>query len=87
MGTYVGSAVLLDENEQQITNAEVSLASINVSDGTWQGYVHGIDASALDGREVTVALPGGTKGHAKVIVDLTGSSPIIRLKGVGPGPL
>jgi hypothetical protein len=87
VGTYVGSAVLLDENEEQIACAEVSLASINVSDGTWQGYVHGVDAGLLDGREITVALPGGTKGHARVIVDLTGSSPIIRLKGVGPGLL
>ena len=87
MGTYVGSAVLLDENEEQIASAEVSLASIDVTDGTWQGYVHGVDADLLEGREITVALPGGTKGHAQVIVDLTGTSPIIRLKGVGRGPL
>lgn len=79
--------MLLDEHEQPITNAEVSLASIDVSDGTWQGYVHGVDAELLDGREITVALPGGTKGHAQVIVDLTGQSPVIRLKGVGPGLL
>jgi hypothetical protein len=83
----VGSAVLLDEQEQQITNAQVSLASIDVTDGTWQGYVHGIDPSTLDGREITVALPGGMTGHARVIVDITGASPIIRLVGVGPGPL
>lgn len=87
VGTYVGSAVLLDENQHEITSAQVSLATIDVTDGTWQGYAHGIDPSILADREVTVALPGGTTGQARVQVDLTGASPVIRLVGVGRGPL
>jgi hypothetical protein len=87
VGTYVGSAVLLDEEHEQIAQAEVSLASINVSDGSWQGYVHGIDPAALEGREITVELPGGTTGQARVIVDLTKTPAVIRLVGIGPGPL
>src|SRR5262245_23458841 len=61
VGTYVGSAILLDDDEAEITAAQVSLATIDVVNGTWQGYAHGIDASALDGQEITVSLPTGTK--------------------------
>ena len=87
MGTYVGAAVLLDADDSQIGSAQVSLATIDVSDGTWQGYAHGIDPALLEGREITVTLPTGTKGRARVVIDLTGANPVIRLIGIGPGPL
>lgn len=83
----MGSAILLDENDQQIAAANVSLASIDVTDGTWQGYAHGVDPAMLEGREITVSLPTGTTGRARVVVDLTGREPVIRLIGVGRGPL
>jgi hypothetical protein len=87
VATYVGSAELLDGDDQHVLSAQVSLASIDVTDGSWQGYAHGIDAADLDGHDVTVSLPNGTTGRARVIVDLTGDTPIIRLKGIGPGPI
>ena len=87
MATYVGSAVLLDADDVQIGSAQVSLATIDVSAGTWQGYAHGIDPALLQGREVIVTLPTGTKGRARVVVDLTAEKPVIRLIGIGPGPL
>ena len=87
VNTYVGEALLLDELESELGEAQVSLATIDATTGSWRGYAHGLDASLLDGREVWVRLPGGLSGKARVVLDLTGAEPIVTLVGVGPGPI
>jgi hypothetical protein len=85
VGTYVGSAILLDDRDVEIASANVSLATVNLIDGTWQGYVHGIDASALAGREVMVMLPSGLHARARVVVDIPGERSPVRLVGIDTG--
>ena len=41
----------------------------------------------LDGREVFVELPVGVRGKARVVIDLTGAQPLVRLVGSGPAPV
>lgn len=87
VGTYTGSAVLLDEQQREISVAQVSLATTDLVEGGWRGYAYGIDLTAQDGHEIVVELPHGTSGRARVVIDLTADEPIVRLVGLGAGPI
>lgn len=86
MGTYVGTATIIDE-DVQIADVRVTLGSTDEYAEHWVGVVQGLDAGDLDGREVMVHLPTGQQGRARVVIDLTRDEPVIRLVGVSPSPV
>jgi hypothetical protein len=88
VGSYVGAAVLLDDHNAKLADVQVSLATADATGERWFGSVQGLDGHPeLDGHEVTIELPAGLTGKAKVVIDLTGAEPLIRLIGSGPAPV
>jgi hypothetical protein len=88
VGSYVGTAVLLDDHNDKVADVRVSLARADADGDRWFGSVQGLDPELdLDGHDVFVELPVGSKGRAKVVIDLTGAEPLIRLVGTGPAPV
>lgn len=87
MGTYVGSAVLRDDDEGELATVSVALARADPTGERWFGSVQGLDDALLDGRLVVVELPSGVRGRAEVMIDLTGVEPVIRLVGRGAAPV
>ena len=88
MGSYVGSAVLRNGHNNKVADVQVSLATADATGERWFGSVQGLEGhNELDGREVTIELPAGLTGRAKVVIDLTGPEPLIRLIGNGPAPV
>ena len=86
MGAYVGVASLLDGNDAKVADVRVTLSAADVDH--WFGTVQGLDESLdLDGRDVVVELPAGVRGRARVVIDLTGEVPIVRLVGTGASPV
>ncbi len=85
MGTYVGSVTLVAERDsRERANVEVTLAA---TDDRWFGTVQsGVD-DLVQGEMVVIRLPDGLEGTARVVIDLTGPEPTIRLRGVGRPPL
>lgn len=85
MSSYVGAVTLVAERDpREHPGVEVTLASI---DDRWFGTIQrGIDGLA-DGDLVTLRLPDGLEGTARVIIDLTGPDPHVRLHGMGRSPL
>ena len=86
MGTYVGTATILDE-DVRLADVRVTLGSTDEFAERWVGVVQGIDAIDLDGREVVIELPTGMHGKARVEIDLTRDEPVIRLVGTSPSPI
>jgi hypothetical protein len=89
MGTYVGSATLTDEHEGTLAEVTVTLATADALGERWFGSVQGLagNGTAIDGREVVVALPSGISGKARVVIDLTGPEPVVQLVGTGRAPV
>jgi hypothetical protein len=88
VGSYVGSAVLLDGHNDKLADVQVSLATADATGERWFGSVQGlVGHPELDGHEVIIELPAGLTGKAKVVIDLTGPEPLIRLIGSGPAPV
>ena len=86
MGTYVGTATILDE-DVRLGEVRVTLGTPDEFADRWVGVVQGIDAIDLDGREVVIELPSGQLGKARVEIDLTRDDPVIRLVGTSPSPI
>jgi hypothetical protein len=87
VGTYVGAASLLDERDGKRADVRVTLARADVDGERWFGSVQGLEGTDLDGQDVVVELPAGFSGHARVVIDLTGDAPLVRLVGTGPAPV
>ena len=88
MGSYVGAASLLDQNDDKLADVQLTLASANAEGTRWFGSVQNDDTVIdLNGIEVIIQLPAGTRGRAMVEIDLTGDEPRIRLVGSGPAPV
>ena len=88
MGTYVGIAELLDHDDAKLADVRVTLARADAEGEHWFGAVEGLDDHLeLDGQDVIVQLPVGSRGHARVVIDLTGDVPVVRLVGSGPAPV
>lgn len=87
MGTYVGSAKLLDPAGTELADVSVSLASTGDLGEKWYGTVQGEVSPEVNGQEVIVLLPSGIDAMANITIDLTGPEPVIRLRGSGPGPI
>ena len=89
MGTYNGVASLLDEHDAKLFDVQLTLATTDNTGTRWFGSVRSDDAVIdLNGHDVIVQLPTGTRGHATVQIDLTdGEEPRIRLVGSGPAPV
>ena len=87
MGTYVGAAALLDEQDAKLADVRVTLARADVDGERWFGSVQGLEGIDLDGHDVIVELPAGFRGQARVEIDLTGDAPVVRLVGTGPAPI
>jgi hypothetical protein len=89
MGTYVGSATLTDEHDGTLAEVKVTLATADALGEHWFGSVQGldVDGTEINGHEVVVSLPSGISGTAKVVIDLTGSEPLVRLVGTGRAPV
>lgn len=89
MGTYVGTATLLDQQDGTQADVRVSLAAADNFGERWFGTVQGLtgEGLTLDGHEVIVELPAGTRSRAKVMIDLTGKEPVVRLIGTGRAPV
>jgi hypothetical protein len=89
MGTYVGSATLLDEGDGTVVDVRVALSTADPFGEKWFASVEGLaDVGAdFDGRDVLVSLPAGTKARARVVVDITGDEPVIRLVGTSRSPV
>lgn len=86
MGTYVGTASLVDETGS--VDVRVTLASADADGTRWFGSVQGLEEHLeLDGRDVVVQLPTGARGKASVVIDLTEDVPHVRLVGTGPSPI
>ena len=86
MGTYVGTATILDQ-DVRIADVKVTLGSTDVYADKWVGVVQGLDAKDLAGREIVLHLPTGQEAKARVEIDLTRDEPVIRLVGVSPSPI
>jgi hypothetical protein len=85
MGAYVGAVTLVaTATPRQLDGVEVTLAA---ADDRWFGTVQAGGTGLLDGETVVVRLPSGLEGTARVVIDLTGPEPLIRLRGVGRAPL
>jgi len=88
VGAYVGTAVLLDDHDAKLADVRVSLASADAAGDRWFGSVQGLaEDLKLDGTDVFVELPAGNRGKARVVIDLTGAEPLVRLVGNGPAPI
>lgn len=88
VGAYVGTAVLLDDHDDKLADVRVSLASADAAGDRWFGSVQGLaEDLKLDGTDVFVELPAGNRGKARVVIDLTGAEPLVRLVGNGPAPI
>jgi hypothetical protein len=88
MGTYVGVASLLDQHDDKLGDVRVTLATADAEGIRWFGSVINDDVVIdLNGQEVTIQLPAGTRGRAMVEIDLTGDEPRVRLVGSGPAPV
>ena len=89
MGTYVGTATLLDQQDGTQADVRVSLAAADNFGDRWFGTVQGLtgEGLTLDGHEVLVELPAGTRSRARVVIDLTGKEPVVRLIGTGRAPV
>lgn len=89
MGSYVGTAVLRGDNDDKLADVRVTLARADVSGDRWFGSVQGLDPTIpdLDGLEVVVELPAGLRGRARVVLDITGDVPLVRLVGMGAAPV
>ena len=90
VGTYNGVASLLDEHDANLADVQLTLATADATGTRWFGSVrHDAAVIDLDGRDVVIQLPTGTRGHATVQIDLTddGGEPRIRLIGAGPAPV
>lgn len=89
MGTYLGSASLLDEGDGTVVDVRVTLSTADPQGEKWfasvQGFA-GVDAGH-DGRDVIVSLPTGTKSRARLVVDITGDEPVVRLVGISRSPV
>jgi hypothetical protein len=85
VGTYVGNVTLVPQRDgRERDDIEVTLAA---TDDRWFGTVQGGVVDLLHGDLVVVRLPDGLEGTARVVIDLTGPEPTIRLRGVGRPPL
>jgi hypothetical protein len=88
VGSYVGAAVLLDDHNAKLADVQVSLATADAAGERWFGSVQGLEGHGeLNGADVVIELPAGLTGKAKVVIDLTGDEPLIRLIGSGPAPV
>jgi hypothetical protein len=88
VGSYFGAAVLFDEEHTKLADVQVSLATADAAGERWFGSVQGLEGHGeLNGTEVVIELPAGLTGKAKVVIDLTGEEPLIRLIGSGPAPV
>lgn len=88
VGTYNGVASLLDEHDAKLADVQLTLASTDNTGLRWFGSVRNDEnVIDLDGHEVVIQLPAGTRGRATVEIDLTGDEPLIRLVGTGPAPV
>jgi hypothetical protein len=88
MGTYVGVASLLDQHDDKLADVRVTLATADAEGVRWFGSMPNDDAIIdLDGQEVIIELPAGTRGRAVIEIDLTGDEPRVRLVGSGPAPV
>ncbi len=88
MATFVGRVTVLDEQLGPIGTVGATLATTGETGGAWFGLLPtGLAGLVSNGDRVWVQLPNGLQGEARVIVDLTGAEPVIRLRGVGRAPL
>jgi hypothetical protein len=89
VGTYSGVASLLDEHDAKLADVQLTLATTDSSGAVWFGSVRNDDTVIdLNGHDVVIQLPTGTRGHATVQIVLTdGEAPRIRLFGCGPAPV
>ena len=88
MGTYVGSATLLDEGDGTVIDVRVSLSTADFLGERWFASVEGLDVDLEDnGRDVVVSLPAGTQARARLVVDITGDEPVVRLVGTSRSPV
>src|SRR5687768_7074617 len=88
MGTYVGSATLLDEGDGTVIDVRVSLSTADARGERWFASVEGFDVDLEDnGRDVVVSLPAGTQARARLVVDITGDDPVVRLVGTSRSPV
>lgn len=86
MGTYVGAASLLDADDSKVADVRVTLSAADVDH--WFGTVQGLDERLqLHGLDVTVELPAGVRGQARLVIDITGDAPLVRLVGTGTSPV
>lgn len=88
VGTYNGVASLLDEHDAKLLDVQLSLSRADAEGTRWFGSVR--DAQAvidLNGRDVIIELPSGTRGRAHVEIDLTNDDPRVRLVGSGSSPV
>jgi hypothetical protein len=78
----------LDDHNAKLADVQVSLATADASGERWFGSVQGFDGhDELDGHDVVIELPAGLSGKAKVVIDITGDEPLVRLIGSGPAPV
>jgi hypothetical protein len=76
--------LVAERDRRERTQVEVTLAA---TEERWFGTVQsGVD-DLVQGELVVVRLPDGLEGTARVLIDLTGPEPTIRLRGVGRPPL
>jgi hypothetical protein len=88
VGTYNGVASLLDEHDAKLADVQLTLATTDDTGLRWFGSVRNNDTMIdLNGQEVVIQLPAGTRGTATVEIDVTGDEPGIRLVGSGPAPV
>ena len=88
MGTFNGVASLLDEHDAKLLDVHMSLASADAEGTRWFGSVNDAEAVIdLNGRDVIIELPSGTRGRAHVEIDLTVDAPTVRLVGSGSSPV
>lgn len=87
VGTYNGVASLLDEHDAKLVDVRLTLATADDAGLRWFGSTNDQAVIDLNGHEVTIELPAGTRGRAMVDIDLSGDEPRIRLVGSGPAPV
>jgi hypothetical protein len=79
--------------EEEATGARREVARVRatlaaVDDDRWFGTIQSDLGDAVrDGDQVVVRLLSGLEGIAEVVIDLTGSAPVIRLRGIGRSPV